>query len=405
VVDARQGRAGPGGLLLGLGAAVLLAAALGGFPGDARADAPHTGVSRISLGSGIAQTQSRRCGSCHNPEFALWALHPHSRFLVDPARDPRLVAAQWGEGAAGWKEHVAGRFGPKDVALAFGVIETQIYFRRDPDGHRPLPAQWDHRNNRWDAPGPLLASAVAAGTTWEAGCAGCHTTGFSPADGSFTEAGAGCAACHGSGEAHLATGGQGPILRPSELEPGRRSELCGACHARGRDRVTGLPYAVGFQPGKSLGDVLELAAPEPGRTTEFFWSDGTERLPFMEYQGFVQSGHYRVGLACTTCHLPHGSDQVRGLRRRTADLCLGCHGDVLGAVRAHTAHPEGKADCVGCHMSPVDPSARAARVRTHTFRFLAPDRSGAAARPSSCTGACHPGKDSAWAAEALRGWR
>ncbi|MBE0617312.1 MAG: hypothetical protein IH608_05225, partial [Proteobacteria bacterium] len=251
--------------------------------------------------------------------------------------------------------------------------------------------------------GPLAALAAAARTTWEEGCAGCHTVGFSPADGSFEEAGAGCAACHGPGDGHLATEGQGMILDPSALDPRRRSEICGACHARGRDRATGRPYPVGFVPGMALGDVLDLAAPVPGRATELFWPDGTERLPFMEYQGFAQSGHYRVGLTCTTCHLAHGSEQARGLRRRTAELCLECHGDVLGAVRAHTAHPAGKADCVDCHMSPVDPGAGG--VRTHTFRFLDPARGPDGAMPSSCTGACHPGRAPGWAAEAMHAWR
>lgn len=373
--------------------------------GGAGADAPHMGVSRITLSSGIAQTVSRQCGACHNPEFSTWTLHAHSRFLVDPSRDPRLVAARWGEKVPGWAEHVAGRFGPEDLALAYGVIETQVYFRRDPDGHRLLPAQWNHRSGGWEPLGPEPAAAAAGGITWEEGCAGCHTTGFSPADGTFVEAGAGCEACHGPGGAHRQSGGRGAILRPSDLEPKLRSAICGACHARGRDRATGRPYPVGFEPGTALESVFELARPVPGETTALFWPDGTERQPFMEYEAFLQSGHYRAGLSCTTCHLPHGSDQPRGLRRRTADLCLGCHGEVLGAVVAHRAHPAGRADCVDCHMSPVNPEAGSNRVRTHTLRFLSPAGSLATGTPTSCTGACHPGKDAAWAAGAMKGWR
>lgn len=375
------------------------------FAAPAAADAPYVGVSRLTLSSGIAQTVSRQCGTCHNPEFAFWALHPHSRFLVDPTRDPRAVAARWGEKVPGWTEHVAGRFGPEDLSLAFGVIETQIYFRRDPDGHRLLLAQWDHRTGGWQPLGPLAAGAAAAGTTWEDGCAGCHTTGYSPADGTFVEAGAGCEACHGAGGAHRQSGGRGAILRPSDLEPRLRSDLCGACHARGRDRATGRPYPVGFEPGTALEKVFELARPVPGETTELFWPDRTEREPFMEYEGFIQSGHYRAGLSCATCHRPHGSDKPRGLRRRTTDLCLGCHGEVLASVAAHRNHPGSRADCVDCHMSPVNQEVGSGRVRTHTLRFLSPARSLATGMPTSCIGACHPGRDASWAAGAMEGWK
>jgi predicted CXXCH cytochrome family protein len=162
---------------------------------------------------------------------------------------------------------------------------------------------------------------------------------------------------------------------------------------------------VGFVPGAELEASYEVIRPVPGQASELFWPDGTERLPFMEYQGFVQSGHYRVGLTCTTCHLPHGSDNPRGLRRRTSDLCVGCHGEVLGAVRAHQAHPSGGADCVDCHMTPVAGGPGALRVRTHTFRFLDPTRSQDSGMPSSCAGSCHAGRDARWAAQAMERWR
>lgn len=56
-------------------------------------------------------------------------------------------------------------------------------------------------------------------------------------------------------------------------------------------------------------------------------------------------------------------------------------------------------------MSTVNPEAGSGRVRTHTLRFLPPARSLATGMPTSCTGACHPGKDAAWAAGAMKGWR
>ncbi|MHB8765672.1 MAG: cytochrome c3 family protein [Deferrisomatales bacterium] len=362
-------------------------------------------VSRVTVSSGVAQGPSRRCGGCHSPEFALWIRHPHSRFLIDPERDPRQVAARWGEGVPGWSEHVGGRFGAADVALAYGVLDVQVYFRRDGGRHRLLGAQWDLREGRWTGLPPELERIRAAGTTWEDGCAGCHTTGYHAEDGTFAEANAGCGACHGDGSGHVAAGGRSPILRPSSLTADRRSMVCGACHSRGRSRASGRPYPEGFVPGGILGDHFLLESPEPGRATEHFWADGTERLPFMEYQGFVQSGHARVGLTCTTCHLPHGSDHGRGLRRRTDDLCRGCHPDADKGNAVHRGHPQAKAACVDCHMAPGDPRPGRFRMRTHTFRVRTPSPTLTGAGPSSCTVECHPGRDSAWAWEAAGRWR
>jgi predicted CXXCH cytochrome family protein len=162
---------------------------------------------------------------------------------------------------------------------------------------------------------------------------------------------------------------------------------------------------VGYTPGSVLAEVFDLETPVPGATTDYFWPDGTERRTFMEYQGFIQSGHYRAGLACPTCHLPHGSDKPHGLRRKTSELCLGCHGQEGEAGPVHRAHPKGEASCVDCHMSLANPEPDQAHIHTHTLRFLEPAVAQETGMPSSCTVECHPGKGHRWAAETLKAWR
>ncbi len=365
----------------------------------------HRGVPRLTLASGIAQTLSRECGACHSPQLSFWIRHAHSHYLVDPDSDPRYVYARWQDDAPGYAAHVQGRFERQEVDLAYGVLQIQIYFRRTPDGHVLFPAQWNLREERWEALPPELREVQTSGATWERQCAGCHTTGFDPEDGTFEEANTGCGACHGDGLEHLESGGREPILRPSTLEPRRRSAVCGACHSRGRSRSLDRPYPVGFRPGGLLKDVFTLEEPRPGETTEAFWPDGTERLPFMEYLGFLQSGHYRVGLSCTTCHLPHGSEHPRSIRRKSADLCRGCHDAREPGGRTHRAHPQKAATCVDCHMSLSNPRPDRAHFRTHTFRFLNPVRAlETPGKPSSCTVSCHSGKDDRWAADAMETW-
>ncbi len=385
--------------LAGAGGLVLLVV------GAAAAGLMETRVSRVTLSSGVAQGPSRQCGACHSPEFALWVGHAHSRFLVDPKRDPRHLLARWGAGTPGW-EHVQGRFDRGDVALGYGVLETQVYFRRGEKGLELLPAQWDIAGRRWEPLPADLAAVRQAGTTWEEGCAGCHVTGFDPRDGSFVEANVGCAACHGDGAAHGAAGGRAPILRPSTLEAGRRAMICGACHARGRSLQSGRPYPEGFVPGQDLGTAYALEQPRAGEATAFFWADGTEKLPFMEYQGFVQSDHARYGLHCTSCHLPHGSDHAHSLRRKAQELCQGCHPAAAqggGRSRAHGRHPAGAAACIDCHMPPL--GVGLVRARSHTFRSPAPARSAQGLSPPGCvTAQCHPNRSAGWAADICDQW-
>lgn len=369
------------------------------------ADALHRSVASLTPASGVSQTVSRRCGACHNPEFSLWVGHPHSHFLIDPDQDPRLIEALWDESVPGWHRYAAGRFHKGDVALAYGLLQIQVFFRRDSDGHRLLPAQWNLREERWEPLQAALEALRKEHKTWEEECAGCHTTGFDHDTMTFKEPNVGCEACHGDGTRHAESEGKEPILSPSTLSAPRRTDICGACHSRGRSRTTGHPYAEGFRPGKTLTDVFLLEQPSPGSTTAFFWPDGTERLPFMEYQGFIQSGHHRAGLTCVTCHNPHGSDREHNLRRKTDELCGGCHGERLDTCPGHREHPTAKAECTDCHMSLSNPEPDQAHVHTHTFRFLEPERAARTGIPSSCTLECHPRRTLPWAVQVLREWR
>ncbi|HSH68923.1 MAG TPA: cytochrome c3 family protein [Deferrisomatales bacterium] len=365
----------------------------------------ESGVARLTRGAGVAQSGSRPCGRCHSSEFALWSQHPHSHALIDPQTDPRRITARWGRRVPGWREYVEGRFQREQVVRAFGVGLYQVYFRADPDGHRLLPACWHLTERRWLPLPAELARVEQEGATWGERCAGCHTTGYRPVERTSDEFNVGCMACHGDGAEHLASEGRTPMLRPDLLEPKRSAEVCGACHSRGIDPVTGAPYAARFRPGAVLGDTFRvMAAPPEGDAR--FWPGGVERLPYMEYQGFLQSAHFRGGLRCTSCHLPHGSQYGKALVRRTEDLCTECHagGGARGPV--HTRHPAGKAGCVDCHMAVVNPGSDWVPVRTHTLRFLEPERAQATGMPSSCaTASCHAGRDAAWAAGVVRAWR
>lgn len=361
-------------------------------------------TARVTQNSGVATTPSRLCGSCHNQEFSLWLSHPHSRYLVNPAKDPRGVQGRWGKSVPGWKLYVKGRFEKGDVGLAFGVLETQVYFDRGKDGHRLLPAQWSLRQKRWEPLPEPLEKLRRERRTWEQECAGCHTTGFDGVGG-YTEPNTGCSSCHGDGRAHAESGGRKPILQPATLASRQRSELCGRCHSRGRDRKTRRPYAVGYVAGTPLEDVFALEAPVLGQASPLFWPDGTERLPYTQHQGFRQSRHFQEGLACTTCHLAHGSDYPHNLRHKASDVCQGCHKGGPANCVAYGRHPRGAATCIDCHMARTGVEPGGATVHTHTFRFADPAQTRSAGMPNGCTSACHPGRPAVWAEDAVGRWK
>lgn len=116
-------------------------------------------------------------------------------------------------------------------------------------------------------------------------CLACHTTGFTPADGTYAQLGVACGACHGAT----------PANHPPEVvsvDPGVR--ICSDCHTP-------------------------------------------------TYGEWQMSAHGAQQLACTTCHNPH----PQSLRFETSTaLCLNCHDEPLSDY-AHVSHPEQA--CVDCH--------------------------------------------------------
>jgi len=367
----------------------------------------HRGVSSVTASQQRVQPRSFACAPCHNAEFALWVAHPHSHSLIDVAATPERLLPPWREDTPGWNQVGAGRFHRGDVALAIGQNQVQVFFRADRDGHRLLPGQWNVARKQWEPLAEPFEDLRKNYRTWEQECLGCHSTWIGettlPVNAEATEPGVGCPACHGAGTEHMARGGLGPIVNPAKLDPGLRSQICAACHARGTSTQGSHPYPVGFQPGQPLAEAYTVAQPGPDQGA-LFWPDNSERRPWMEYQGFVQSGHHQVGIACTTCHATHGSDQASSLRRDASELCRGCHPNPPVAVRAHGLHPAEKAGCVDCHMPTFKLNAFGPRVPPHTFRFLYPLADGDQRRPSSCTASCHPGRGAEWTRQTLADW-
>src|SRR5438309_390830 len=136
-----------------------------------------------------------------------------------------------------------------------------------------------------------------------------------------------------------------------------------------------------------------------GETTFTHFSDGTAHKNRMQGNDFVTSQMYTHGVACFSCHDPHGTANNADLLKPANVMCLECHGPNSpngprgASIEAHTHHKAGSAgsECVACHMPQIAQTIGDVNVRSHSFKFLSPAKSEALKMPNSCN-TCHKDK-------------
>jgi predicted CXXCH cytochrome family protein len=164
--------------------------------------------------------------------------------------------------------------------------------------------------------------------------------------------------------------------------------------------------------GKRLVDFWKLEDHKLGELSFTHFPDGTAHKNRMQGNDFVQSLMYTRGVTCVSCHDPHGSENDAMLIKPVAEICASCHGPNTQngphapTLEAHTHHAPGSAgsQCVACHMPKIEQTIADVNVRAHTFKFITPAQSDALKIPNACN-LCHADKTTAWATEALKGWR
>lgn len=120
---------------------------------------------------------------------------------------------------------------------------------------------------------------------------------------------------------------------------------------------------------------------------------------------------YARGVTCASCHDPHGTPNIADLVKSARLVCLTCHGPAspngphTATIERHTHHQPGStgSDCVGCHMPKIAVMLGDVRVRSHTFKFIAPAMAERLNMPDPCT-TCHTEKTRAWATSVLKTW-
>lgn len=367
-------------------------------------------------------TGSAACKSCHQDIYERWSKTRMANAVRDPKVHPDAIIPDFSQ------PNPLVTFTRNDIAFVYGSGWKQRYFRKVGDDYYPYPAQWDVNNKKW-----LPYHVPSAGGDWWAPfypdpgdnsarptgplCDGCHSVNYDITTHVPTEWNVGCERCHGAGSEHVAHPVRDNILNPSRMDYVHANDTCIQCHSQGRplkNPIAGKYYdwPVGFHVGLDLSAYWKLEEHKLGETGFTHFADGTAHKNRMQGNDFVQSLMYARGVTCFSCHDPHGSANQASLREPPKDICLSCHGpntqngphDV--SIEAHTHHPVGSPgdQCVACHMPAIEQTIANINVSAHTFRFITPSQSDALRIPNACN-LCHADKTTAWATDALNGWK
>ncbi len=367
------------------------------------------------LAAGWRYAGSESCKTCHSSIYERWKKTPMANVVRDPREHPDAIIPD----LSGPLVH----FSKDDIALVYGSIWKQRYFKKAGDDYFPFPAQWDVTHKMW-------RPYVVTNDWWAALyppdnfqrptgplCDGCHSVNYDITTKTVTEWNVGCERCHGPGSEHVKQRTRETIINPARLDYVHANDTCIQCHSQGRppnNPINGRYYdwPVGFHMGLNLSDFWRLEEHRLGETSFTHFPDATAHKNRMQGNDFTQSLMYNRGVTCFSCHDVHGTENAAQLREPPGEMCFACHGANTqngpheASIEEHTHHKAGStgSQCVACHMPKIEETIADVNVHAHTFRFITPAETGAYKIPNACN-VCHTDKSTEWAGTVLKSWR
>jgi Cytochrome c554 and c-prime len=313
-----------------------------------------------------AYAGSAACKKCHAIEYDSWKLTFHSK-MIRPRDEGILKDAveKWATDGFNPGPTVGNGTGKKfyilDVQYVIGSNWKQRYLVKNETtgGYQFLNKQFNRISGKWENYGNK--------NDWDTMCATCHTTGYrivkyDPANpktqkADFAELNNGCENCHGPGAKHVKSKAKKDIWNFAGKTKEEQSRVCGYCHIRvenekyksaqgnNREDLPAPQLGDSFKPSddwrKWYPEEVIIPGVQPkhpfdaeykGDLKGLFIVDDISRKNgvfeegkhHQEYQGFIQSKHYKVGnLSCLDCHSAHaGKDKPM---KDPTTACAKCH--------------------------------------------------------------------------------
>jgi DmsE family decaheme c-type cytochrome len=216
-------------------------------------------------------------------------------------------------------------------------------------------------------PTPAIAKAPASppqssGFVGDDTCTTCHEaegkalhqTLHGKAQNERTPAGRGqsCETCHGPGKAHVDSGDKAQIKRFTVMSARDTNDTCLSCHARGAHAA----WNGGMHDARNVSCTtchsVHNAKSEKAQLKTVTATETCVGCHKQEGMKVQKSGHMPVRegkMECTSCHTPHGSNNVRMLKTGNTinEACASCHTEKRGPyLWEHAAVRE---SCASCH--------------------------------------------------------
>jgi DmsE family decaheme c-type cytochrome len=162
----------------------------------------------------------------------------------------------------------------------------------------------------------------------------------------------GCESCHGPGKKHAESGEPADILRLNKARPSEVTATCTACH----NRTEHAQWPGSKHDSRSMSCVTCHSVHNP-KSPSAQLIKPTERETCQqchqrESNKISRTSHMPVHegkMQCSSCHNPHGSQNVRMLRAGNSitESCTSCHADKRGPFLFE--HAVGRESCITCH--------------------------------------------------------
>ena len=208
------------------------------------------------------------------------------------------------------------------------------------------------------APSPQTAGLVGddtCATCHDSEAKGLHQTLHGKAQNVRTPAaktGQTCETCHGPGQKHVDSGKKEDIRRFNVMSARTVNETCLTCHNKGSH----ANFLGGMHDARNVSCAtchsVHSPKSERAQLKTVTVTQTCQTCHKQEVMRVQKSGHMplREGkMDCTTCHSPHGSNNVRMLKTGNTvnEMCASCHAEKRGPFLWD--HAAGRENCASCH--------------------------------------------------------